>query len=343
MLTDRKSRILRIIAEDYISTATPVASSAVARAEGLGVSPATVRNEMVALEEEGFILRPHISAGGIPSDKGYRQFVQWLSLGAEPGASDARAVEAGLSDAAEDVDEWADAAAGALAALLDTVAFATPLRSRASSVKSVELLGLQDMLVMMVVIMREAAVYRQLINATRPITSSDLEKSRNRVNSLVSGKSFAELQSLDTRPEDELDRQMVMSTMDVIRRHEAGALKERSLQGLSRLFQQPEFEEDAERARHAVTAIESDDIFADLVTSASSDGIPVTFIGSENRHVPLHEFSVILCDYGVPGEAHGVVGILAPTRVEYQRAIPLIAHTGLSLSGIARRVYGYAS
>ena len=342
MLTDRKSRILRIIAEDYISTATPVASSAVARAEGLGVSPATVRNEMVALEEEGFILRPHISAGGIPSDKGYRQLVEWLGLDLEPNPSDARTVRAEIEDASEGVDEWADAAAGILAALLDTVAFATPLRSPSSSVKSVELLGLQDMLVMMVVVMREAAVYRQLINTSHALTSSDLEKTRNRVNGMIAGRTFDDLQSKQPEPEEELDRQVVMSTMDVMRRHEAGALKERSLQGLSRLFQQPEFEEDAARARHAMTAIESDDIFADLVTSASPDGTPVTFIGSENRHDSLREFSVILCDYGVPGEARGVVGILAPTRLEYQRAIPLISHTGVSLSGIAKRVYGYA-
>ena len=78
MLTERKSRILKIIANGYISTVVPVASSAIARAEGIEVSPATVRNEMVELEEEGYIHRPHISAGGIPSDKGYRQFVEWL-------------------------------------------------------------------------------------------------------------------------------------------------------------------------------------------------------------------------------------------------------------------------
>jgi heat-inducible transcriptional repressor len=317
-----------------------VASSAVARFTGLRVSPATVRNEMVALEEEGFILRPHISAGGVPSDKGYRHVVEWLDLSAGPAEADARTVDSGLSQAAEDVDEWADAAASILAALLDTAAFVTPLRSKASSVKSIELLGLQDMLIMMVVIMREAAVYRQLINTTHAITSSDLEKARNRVNSVVSGKTFADLQQGSVELEGEFDRQVVMSTMEVMRRHEAGAMKERRLQGLSRLLRQPEFEDDAARAQTAVTAIESDDVFADLTASTPSGGIPVTLIGSENRHVSLREFSVVMCKYGVEGEAQGIVGILAPTRLAYQRAIPLINHTGTSLSGIARRVYG---
>lgn len=342
MLTDRKSRILRIIAEDYIDTATPVASSAVARTEGLGVSPATVRNEMVALEEEGYIVRPHISAGSKPSDKGYRQFVEWLDGRDEPVPADANAVRSEIDEASVDVDEWADAAAGILAALLDTAAFATPLRSSSSSVKSVELLGLQDMLVMLVVVMHETAVYRQLISTSTAITSADLERSRNRVNSMIAGKSFVDLQNDIAEPDDDLDRQVVSSTIDVLRKHEAGALRERSLQGLSRLFLKPEFEEDSARARLAMSAIESDDVFADLVTAASADGVPVTFIGSENRHDSLREFSVVLCQYGVQDEASGVVGIFAPTRLEYQRAIPLISHTGVALSGIAKRVYGFS-
>ena len=110
MLTERKSQILRIIANDYISTATPVASSTVARVEGLDVSPATVRNEMVALEEEGYIHRPHISAGGVPSDKGYRRLVDWLDVIAALEDEDAMRVQVGLGESPEDIDEWANTA-----------------------------------------------------------------------------------------------------------------------------------------------------------------------------------------------------------------------------------------
>lgn len=340
MLTERKSQILKIIANGYITTAVPVASSTVARTHGLRVSPATVRNEMVALEEDGYIHRPHISAGGVPSDKGYRQLVEWMDLTSGLQENDANSVRTGLSESVEDVDEWANTAASILAALLDTVAFATPLRSSLPSIKGIELLELQEMLVMLVVVMQEAVVYRQLISTKHTVTSSDLEQTRNRVNSLVAGKSLAALRAKKNEPERELDRQVVNSTMDVVRRHEGERLKSRKLQGLSRLFRQPEFEGDVERAQMAVTAIESDDVFEDLMLTAASGQGAVAVIGTENEQNSLKKFSVVVCDYGVGNEATGVVGILAPTRLPYERAIPLVTHAGSSLSGIVARVYG---
>ncbi len=340
MLTERKSQILRIIANDYISTAVPVASSAIARAESLSVSPATVRNEMVALEEEGYIHRPHISAGGVPSDKGYRQLVDWLEGPTAPVGDDARQVQAGLEESPEDVDEWANTAANILASLLDTVAFATPLHATSPSIKGIQLLELQEMLVMLVVVMQEAVVYRQLINTSRNLTASDLEKTRNRVNKMIAGKSLASLRASDERPKRKFDRQVVDSAIGVAHRHETERLKARKLQGLSRLFKQPEFEDDAERAQMAVTAIESDVVFEDLAAAALADSGAVTFIGEENRHDSLHKFSVIVAGYGVADEVTGAVGILAPTRVAYERAIPVVTHTGMSLNSIVRRVYG---
>ena len=340
MLTERKSQILKIIANGYISTAIPVASSVVARTRGLDVSPATVRNEMVALEEDGYIHRPHISAGGVPSDKGYRQLVEWLDYASGPQEQDANRVRIGLSESAEDVDEWANTTAGILAALLDTVAFATPLHSSSPSIRGIELLNLQEMLVMLVVVMQEAVVYRQLISTTHSVTSSDLEKTRNRVNSLVAGKTLASLRGEGNDSERELDRQVVKSTIELAHRNEVERLKSRKLQGLSRLFRQPEFEEDAEHAQMAVTAIESDAVFEELMLIAQSGQGAVAVIGSENEHSSLKKFSVVVCDYGVGSEATGVLGILAPTRLSYERAIPLVTHAGSSLSGIVSRVYG---
>ncbi len=340
MLTERKSQILRIIANDYISTAVPVASSTIARAEGLDVSPATVRNEMVALEEEGYIHRPHISAGGVPSDKGYRQLVDWLDVLTAVGEGDAKRVQVGLEESPEDIDEWANTAASILASLLDTVAFATPLQSASPSIKGIQLLELQEMLVMLVVVMKEAVVYRQLINTSRSVTPSDLEQTRNRVNTMIAGKSLSTLRASSEQPKEELDRQVVNSAIDVVNRHESDRQKSRKLQGLSRLFRQPEFEGDAERAQMVISAIESDHVFEDLATVAPSGTGAVTFIGAENRHSSLRKLSVIVCGYGVGDEATGAVGILAPTRLPYERAIPVVTHTGSALNTIVSRIYG---
>ena len=193
---------------------------------------------------------------------------------------------------------------------------------------------------MLVVVMKEAVVYRQLISTTHSITPSELERSRNRVNDLIAGKSLSVLQASGNEPEEELDRQVVKSAMDVVQRHETDRLKSRKLQGLSRLFRQPEFEDDSERAQMAVAAIESDHVFEHLAKVAPSGSGAVTIIGAENRHSSLQKFSVIVCDYGIGSEASGVVGILAPTRLPYERAIPVVTYTGSSLSGVVGRIYG---
>ncbi len=342
MLSERKSQILRIIVNDYVNTAVPVASSAVAGVEGLGVSAATVRNEMVALEEEGYIHRPHISAGGVPSDKGYRQLVDWLGSVTAVEEVDAARVRSGLQESPEDIDEWANTAANVLASLLDTVAFATPLQAASPSIKGIQLLELQEMLIMLVVVMKEAVVYRQLINTTRNIDPSELEMTRNRVNHMIGGKSLATLRARQEEPSEELDRQVVKSAIDVAERHESERLKSRKLQGLSRLFRQPEFDQDAERTQMAITAIESDHVFEDLASIASTETGALTFIGAENRHNSLKKLSVIVCGYGVEDDATGAVGILAPTRLSYERAIPIVTHTGSSLKSIVSRVYGHS-
>lgn len=339
-LSERKSRILQIIVDGYVHTASPVASSFVARSRKLRVSAATVRNEMGALEEDGFIMRPHISAGGIPSDKGYRHFVEALDPARALNSRDEDLVESELQSSAEDVDEWANAASTVLSALLNTVAFATPLRARSSFVKSIELLALQEMLVMLVVVMREAAVYRQLINVEESIAPSQLESSRNRVNALIAGKTFAGLDQQSAELEDGFDRQVMMSTMDVMRKHESRALRDRSVQGVSLLLGQPEFRDDAEKAHRATSALESDDVFARFVRAAPENSVPAVMIGVENQDANMRDLSVVVCQYGIDGEAHGLVGVMAPTRMEYERAIPLVAHAGGSLAGLAARVYG---
>ncbi len=342
MLTERKRHILKFIVSDYIKSAMPVASSVVAKSAGLTVSPATIRNEMVALEEDGYIHRPHVSSGGIPSDRGYREFVESLDADARLARLDAIRVQRTLSGSPEDLDEWAETAARILASLLDTVAFATPLQSSSPSIKGIQLLELQEMLIMLVVVMQEAVVYRQLINTDESIKQSELETVRNRVNQQIAGKSLAALRDGPVRLDDELDKKVVDSTIDVVTRHEAERSRSRKLQGLSRLFKQPEFEGDVEHAQMAVAAIESDDVFEELASTAVQSSGAITIIGEENHHSSLQKFSVIVFDYGIDDEASGAVGILAPTRLSYDRAIPLVSYTGTSLNQMARRVYGVA-
>jgi heat-inducible transcriptional repressor len=338
-LTARKGQILKVIINDYVSTAAPVPSNAVARS-GLGVSPATVRNDMVALEEDGYILRPHISAGGVPSDKGYRYYVDTFGFHAPVSPDEATLLQSELQAARADFEAWAETASSVLADLLGALAFATTPRSPAATVKGIELLKLKELIVMLVVILQEASVHREIISLDRPMSETELEHARNRISGAIAGKSAREVEAALPSAAGRMERQVLESTVSVLRKHEADALGEPVFQGLKRLFEQPEFTSRPEQARNVVAAVEGAGVFASLASRAADGAGPVVTIGAENREETLRDFSVLVCRYGVPDEAEGTVGLIGPTRMPYERAIPLVRHAAVSLSGIAARVYG---
>ena len=337
-LSERKSRILRIIVDGYVSTASPVASGVVAKS-GLGLSAATIRNEMGELEEEGFILRPHISAGGVPSDKGYRHFVQLLDPTVQPSSADLELVDAGLEDASASVDRWADTVSSTLSMLLSTLAFATPPRSEAARIKGVELVRLQELLLMLVVILQEASVYRQLIRIEQTVSDAEIETLRNRVSHALVDQPLHATADVPA-PAGALEQQVMASAIEVLHRHEAQAVADRRVQGLSRLLGQPELSNRPGQAHSIVTFVEDSALFARVTSDAASEDAPVVLIGQENSSETLREFTLVMRRYGSRTDAQGVIGLVAPTRMEYARAIPIVRHTASMLDALIERVYG---
>ena len=199
MLTDRKSEILRLIVRDYIREVTPVASETIARKHGLGVSPATIRNDVADLEHEGYITRPHPSAGSIPLDSGYRVYVEDM---AGHGTADIPrsvrvSVQKRLLEVARDIDEWTNVAAELLAHMAGNLAIVTFPKASESRVKRVELVRLQDFLTLLIVVFQQARLRKQLIHLTEPVTSSDLQMSANRVTDMLVGLSSREIEAKD--------------------------------------------------------------------------------------------------------------------------------------------------
>ena len=338
MLTERKNRILNLIVDEYVSTAAPVASSTVAGKSGLNVSPATVRNEIAMLEEGGFIHRPHVSSGAVPSDFGYRHYVMAIQSRTMPTPDDARRVDQELGPAVEDIDRWADAASLALSILLDSLAFTTPPRETAASVKSLELVRLQELVVMLVLILQEASVYRQLITLTEPVTAGHLDATRQRLNETITGKSASDIEAVEMEGAGTLTNQVRNTALGLLRRHDDLALRERRIQGLSRLLDQPEVTSNPGQQRMVLEAIEDSETIATLAESAPRDGSAKAIIGSENSYESLQAFSVVVCRYGSPGQAGGFVGLIAPTRMQYARALPLIGYTAAALGDLTKRI-----
>ena len=345
-LTPRRGNILRLIVDGYIATGEPVASSAIASDREIGVSAATVRSEMASLEDEGYITRPHTSAGSIPADKGYRHFVEELSAAAsEPDARDFAAIRSALEKRRRDMEEWADAAASIVAGLLKTLAFASPPKADASRVKQLHLLLLQDLTVMLVLILQETTVVKQLIPLDSPTTQDELFRVRNRVHETVNGRTAEEIvRWVGTGdPYGGLESVVLDSAVSVLRERDHQKVSGYNIEGLGRLLGTPELAQD-DYGIALTEVLDNDDALYDLTAGAPNDGSAVVYIGAENPRVEFNRCSVIVARYGVPSEASGVVGLIGPTRLAYRRAVPVVEAAATLLSDLVTETYyGYPS
>ena len=339
-LTIRKREILQCIVSEHVETASPVASSVVARSTNLGASPATIRNEMVALEEDGYIHRPHVSAGGVPSDRGYRQFVSSLDPNAQLDPVYAAMVDRQFGTVQAYVEEWMDSASAILAGLLSTLAFTTTPRMAPAPVKSVELLRLQEMLVMVIVVLQEASVYKQLISLDMAVTNSEIEHARNRLSEAIVGVPANSLAARAGRVGGGLERRAFDSAVAALRKHSARSNVEKRFSGISKLFRQPEMMADPSMAQGATWLIEDSHATEAFESAFSPDSDVSVVIGKENSEETLKNFSIVFCRYGTPETAEGMIGVMAPTRMSYGTAIPAVRYLANHLDQMTMTVYG---
>ncbi len=337
-LPERRSTILTFIVDDYISTAMPVSSNAVANSGGFNVSSATIRNEMGFLIDEGYLLRPHSSSGAIPSEKGYRHFVGGLGDSPPPPGNLVTLLQHQIDVAPDDVDAWVQITASVIADLIGALAFITAPRAKMPNVKQIELLRMHDMLIMLVLVLQEARVYRQLIELEEAITDPMLERTRNKVSAEVSGKRVEELVASRDREdiEDDFERQVWQATIEALVRADSGP-GVRYMSGFRHFISDPELAAQPEKGALALSALENDDAFADLTSGVIYGAQPVVAIGSDNARPELCDYSLIMCGYGGAVNARGVVGTISPMRTAYGRAIPTISFAAESLDAIVNR------
>jgi heat-inducible transcriptional repressor len=343
-LSPRRGSILRSIVDGYIATGEPVASAVVASDLKVKVSSATVRNEMVSLEDDGYITRPHSSAGGVPADKGYRFIVEGLETSfGQPDAQDFAAIRAAFARRRRDMEEWADAAASIVAGLLKTLAFASAPKADASRIKQLELLLMQDLTAMLVLILHETTVVKQLIPLESPTTQDELFRVRNRVHEAVTGRTADEIdrQIGASDPGDGLESVILGSTVSALRERDQQKISGYNIEGLGRLLGAPELSHDNYGAE-LTEVLDSDEVLYELSEGAPNDGSAVVYIGAEIPRVEFNRCSVIIARYGVPSEASGVVGMIGPTRLAYKRAVPVVEAAATLLGDlVTESYYGY--
>ncbi|MEU9606895.1 heat-inducible transcriptional repressor HrcA [Streptomyces sp. NPDC048057] len=321
MLSERRLKVLRAIVQDYVGTEEPVGSKALTERHQLGVSPATVRNDMAVLEDEGFIAQPYTSAGRIPTDKGYRLFVDRLA-GVKPLSAPERRAIQGFLEGAVDLDDVVGRTVRLLAQLTRQVAVVQYPSLNRSTVRHVELLSLAPARLMLVLITDTGRVEQRVIDCPAPFGEASVADLRARLNSRVVGRRFADIpQLVQDLPEsfDEPDDQGTVATvLSTLLETLVEETEERLVIGGTANLTR--FGHDFPLTiRPVLEALEEHVVLLKLLGEATeSGGMGMTVrIGHENAHEGLNATSVVSVGYGSGGEAVAKLGVVGPTRMDY--------------------------
>ena len=316
MLDDRKLSVLRAIVEDYVRTHEPVGSRTLVDRHSLGVSPATIRNDMAVLEEEGFIAQPHTSAGRIPTDKGYRLFVDRLSQVKPLSPAERRAIENFLAGAV-DLDDVMGRSVRLLAQITRQVALVQYPSLTSSSVRHIELVSLSEHRLLLVLIADTGRIEQRVVEVPAPLADDDLAQLRTVLNEAVDGGSFTSVaERVADLPErfDEASRpavSVVLATLleTVVERHEERIV----MGGTANLAR---YVDGFDSLQPVLEALEEQMVLLRLLGETRAEAVTVT-IGHENLVAGMSSTSVVSAGYG---PHHGTVarlGVVGPTHMDY--------------------------
>jgi len=324
-LTDRQKTLLLLLIRDYIETAQPVGSKRLVEHYHLELSPATIRNEMVALTEMGYLRQPHTSAGRVPSEDGYRYFVSQMMPNAELPQAVQHTIAHQFHQSRADMDQWMTLAASILAHQSQGVSMITAPHTEQARYKHVELISTQGRQVLMVLVMMGGEVSQQILTLAEPVTQERLSQTATRLNALLAGQAVNAISSLTTRP-DALDQDILILIAQDMRRSSESNSGEIYTDGLTNVLAEPEFAE-SDDARRALKIFEErstlQDLLARTTTNSNIGGLQV-LIGGEGVWDELRQCSMVIARYGVPGMATGTLGVLGPMRMSYARTIPTV-------------------
>jgi heat-inducible transcriptional repressor len=332
----RRDDVLKIIVSDYIATATPVASEMILRHHSLGVSPATIRNDMASLEEEGFITRPYTSSGGVPLDKGYRFYVETISRNVGLPGDEQKRIRSLLDTSVDEYDRLLKTAATAMSELVGNAAIITFPRSSESKFRHLELLEMQEYMAMLVLILSNAVLRRQTVSFNIPVTQEQLSKAADRFNREYAGKTKKQIAA--KKPElTQVEDKILSTVLDIMSSEDTIGYSNSYLEGLRLMLGQPEFVQ-RERMLGVLELMEAKGWLKHLIDwQVTDEGVKV-IIGEENSETSLHDLSLVLSNYGAPAQATGTIGVIGPKRMDYRKAISAVNYISSLLSELVARV-----
>ena len=339
----RSQAILRAVIEEYVTTATPVASLALVERYGLGVSSATVRNILAELELAGLLTHPHTSAGRIPTDEGYRWYVETIIDQALMPEVEQLMIRHQFGQVEFASEHWFRLAASTIASLTRAAGLATPAKPVAAHVRRVDIVSISDRLASLVVVLREGSIKQSLVTLEAGEDQTALTVVAGVLNDLVAGatasRAEAALRRLDgEQPHAALLRRIGERIVRILHDYDTESVEEVFSDGLLNVMGAPEFA-DSDKLRRVFSALENRSYLGELVGTVAASGVVQVFIGHENQPADMRDVALVLAPYGRLGQAVGVVGVLGPTRLAYPAAIGTVRFVSGLMNELVDHLY----
>lgn len=326
MLNERKKKILQIIIEDYISSAEPVGSRTIARKYDLGLSPATIRNEMSDLELLGYLEQPHTSAGRIPSAQAYRFYVDALI---EPGTltdNDMALIDGCYNERRRNIDDIFQSTAKILSRMTQNVSMVLTNQQTIANFCYLKFLPLDSQHAILCIVADDGSIDTNVIDIPLGMSSEEMDYLAGKMSKLLEDRNLSDIsvEILQTVHTDVVEDKLIFSSLLQAVRKMTGRRQEQKLflGGTKQLLNQPEFR-DVERVRNLLGILEEEKVLKDLLQGGEDSGLKVT-IGSENKFTGIQDCSMVQATYRLNGQIVGTMAVLGPTRMEYGKVISVM-------------------
>lgn len=326
MLNERKKKILQIIIEDYISSAEPVGSRTIARKYDLGLSPATIRNEMSDLELLGYLEQPHTSAGRIPSAQAYRFYVDALI---EPGTltdNDMALIDGWYNERRRNIDDIFQSTAKILSRMTQNVSMVLTNQQTIANFCYLKFLPLNSQHAILCIVADDGSIDTNAVDIPLGMSSEEMDYLAGKMSKLLEDRNLSDIsvEILQNVHTDVVEDKLIFSSLLQAVRKMTGRRQEQKvfLGGTKQLLNQPEFR-DVERVRNLLGILEEEKVLKDLLQGGEDSGLKVT-IGSENKFTGIQDCSMVQATYRLNGQIVGTMAVLGPTRMEYGKVISVM-------------------
>ncbi len=337
-LAERRRRILNIVIQEYVQTAQPVGSGTIAQHYDLGVSAATIRNDLAFLEEEGLLTHPHTSAGRVPTDAGYRYFVQHLVTESELPHEERRAIRIQFKQARQELDQWLRVSTAVLARTSQSAALATAPRSAKSHFKHLELVEIHGTKVLLVLVLQDGTVKQQLLDLDEPMEQSELSQVSNELNDQLE-RAHSEIIASKYDLLSPFARQVAVLISEIMQRIDNHMNGQIYRDGLFQILEAPDFA-GVDHVRKIVRVFEQRTLLEQVLGEYSDNTTDIqVVIAGEGRYADLQDISLVIGRYGISDRATGVVGVIGPLRMPYSRTISAVRFVSGLMSEMVEDMY----